>query len=41
MLETVAPDAGGERGVRVNTASIAAFDGQTIRLDGTLRRAPC
>jgi NAD(P)-dependent dehydrogenase (short-subunit alcohol dehydrogenase family) len=32
MIETAEPDAGGERGVCVNTASVAAFDGQIGQL---------
>ncbi len=28
MIETAEPDSGGERGVCINTASVAAFDGQ-------------
>jgi 3-hydroxyacyl-CoA dehydrogenase / 3-hydroxy-2-methylbutyryl-CoA dehydrogenase len=32
MIETAEPDAGGERGVCINTASVAAFDGQIGQL---------
>ena len=38
-MESNAPDAGGERGVIVNTASIAAYDGQ-IGQGPTGRRRP-
>lgn len=32
MIETAGPDAGGERGVCINTASVAAYDGQIGQL---------